>query len=135
MLISKRKYVLLLEKSFAKYSSLLLKIVLPLDIADKGYPWNSGRRRDWPLSLVYTYPHECTFLWRYSPDPLDIRQHRLVLIFSKFEKVPGNSLPWKRFQQSGTDHIPSAHVWIRKPQEELEKLTYLVSFLTWLIFL
>lgn len=133
MLISKRKYVLLLEKSFAKYSSLLLKIVLPLDIADKGYPWNSGRRRDWPLSLVYTYPHECTFLWRYSPDPWDI--HRLVLIFSKFEKVPGNSLPWKRFQQSGTDHILSAHVWIRKPQEELEKLTYLVSFLTWLIFL
>lgn len=135
MLISKRKYVLLLEKSFAKYSSLLLKIVLPLDIADKGYPWNSGRRRDWPLSLVYTYPHECTFLWRYSPDPWDIRQHRLVLIFSKFEKVPGSSLPWERFQQSGTDHILSAHVWIRKPQEELEKLTYLVSFLTWLIFL
>lgn len=135
MLISKRKYVLLLEKSFAKYSSLLLKIVLPLDIADKGYPWNSGRRRDWPLSLVYTYPHECTFLWRYSPDPWDIRQHRLVLIFSKFEKVPGSSLPWKRSQQSGTDHILSAHVWIGKPQEELEKLTYLVSFLTWLIFL
>lgn len=135
MLISKKKYVLLFEKSLAIYGLLLLKIVLPLGIADKGYPWNSGRRRDRPLSLVYTYPHECTFLWRYSPDPWDIRQHRLVLIFSKFEKVPGNSLPWKRFQQSGTDHILSAHVWIRKPQEELEKLTYLVSFLTWLIFL
>lgn len=135
MLISKKKYVLLFEKSLAIYGLLLLKIVLPLDIADKGYPWNSGRRRDRPLSLVYTYSHECTFLWRYSPDPWDIRQHRLVLIFSKFEKVPGSSLPWKRFQHSGTDHILSAHVWIRKPQEELEKLTYLVSFLTWLIFL
>lgn len=110
MLISKKKYVLLFEKSLAIYGLLLLKIALPLDIADKGYPWNSGRRRDRPLSLVYTYPHECTFLWRYSPDPLDIRQHRLVLISSKFEKVPGSSLPWKRFQQSGTDHIPSAHV-------------------------
>lgn len=42
MLTSKKKCVLLLEKSFAKYGSLLFKIFLPLGIADKGYPWNSG---------------------------------------------------------------------------------------------
>lgn len=42
MFILKRKYVLFFEKLFVKYGLILLKVVLLLDIVDKGYLWNLG---------------------------------------------------------------------------------------------